>query len=77
MTKQEFIVTLREGIRKLPPEEIVAATEFYEEYFDEVLEAGEKTEEEIAEELGNPKRIGADQSGLRGKAPGRRRVLAG
>ena len=47
MTRQEFIVTLREGIRKLPPEEIVAATEFYEEYFDEVLETGEKTEEEI------------------------------
>ena len=57
MTRQEFIVTLREGIRKLPPEEIVAATEFYEEYFDEVLEAGEKTEEEIVSELGNPKRI--------------------
>ena len=59
MTRQEFIVTLREGIRKLPPEEIVAATEFYEEYFDEVLEAGEKTEEEIVSELGNPKRIAA------------------
>lgn len=57
MTRQEFIVTLREGIRKLPPEEIVAATEFYEEYFDEVLEAGEKTEEEIVSELGNPRRI--------------------
>ena len=49
MTRQEFIVTLREGLRKLPPEEIVAATEFYEEYFDEVLESGEKTEEEILE----------------------------
>ena len=59
MTRQEFIVTLREGIKKLPPEEIVAATEFYEEYFDEVLEAGEKTEEEIIGELGNPKRIAA------------------
>ena len=59
MTRQEFIVSLREGIRKLPPEEIVAATEFYEEYFDEVLETGEKTEEEIIEELGNPKKIAA------------------
>jgi uncharacterized membrane protein len=57
MTRQEFIVTLREGLRKLPPEEIVAATEFYEEYFDEVLESGEKTEEEILDELGSPKRI--------------------
>ena len=59
MTRQEFIVTLREGLRKLPPEEIVAATEFYEEYFDEVLESGEKTEEEILDELGSPKRIAA------------------
>ena len=59
MTRQEFIVTLREGIKKLPPEEIVAATEFFEEYFDETLEAGEKTEEEIIEELGSPKKIAA------------------
>ena len=59
MTRQEFIVTLREGIKKLPPEEIVAATEYFEEYFDETLEAGEKTEEEIIEELGNPKKIAA------------------
>ena len=59
MTRQEFIVALREGLRKLPPEEIVAATEFYEEYFDEVLESGEKTEEEILDELGSPKRIAA------------------
>ena len=59
MTRQEFIVTLREGIKKLPPEEIVAATEYFEEYIDEILEAGEKTEEEIIEELGNPKKIAA------------------
>ena len=59
MTRQEFIITLREGLKKLPPEEIVAATEFYQEYFDEVLESGEKTEEEILDELGNPKRIAA------------------
>ena len=59
MTRQEFIITLRDGLKKLPPEEIVAATEFYEEYFDEVLESGEKTEEEILDELGSPKRIAA------------------
>ena len=59
MTRQEFIVTLREGIKKLPPEEIVAATEYFEEYIDEILEAGEKTEEEIVEELGSPKKIAA------------------
>ena len=59
MTRQEFIITLRDGLKKLPPEEIVAATEFYEEYFEEVLESGEKTEEEILDELGSPKRIAA------------------
>ena len=57
MTRQEFITTLRDGLKKLPPEEIAAATEYYEEYFDEVLESGEKTEAEILAELGSPKRI--------------------
>ena len=59
MTRQEFIITLRSELKKLPPEEIVAATEFFEEYFDEVLESGERTEEEILQELGNPKRVAA------------------
>ncbi|GEM_PF-232918 len=59
MTRQEFITTLRDGLKKLPPEEIAAATEYYEEYFDEVLESGEKTEAEILDELGSPKRIAA------------------
>ena len=31
MTRLEFIQSLRAELRKLPPEEIVAATEFYEE----------------------------------------------
>lgn len=70
MTRQEFITVLRRELRKLPPEEIVAATEFYEEYFDEVLEAlptDGLTEEEIlqkraraeadlVEEIGGPRK---------------------
>ena len=71
MTRQVFIQTLRHELRKLPPEEIVAATEFYEEYFDDVLESLDtsglteeeaqrlrmQTEEERVAELGNPKAI--------------------
>ena len=37
MTRIEFIQALRKELRKLPPEEIVAATEFFEEYFDDAL----------------------------------------
>ena len=73
MTRQEFIQTLRHELRKLPPEEIVAATEFYEEYFDDALESLNtdgmteeeaeqlriRTEADRAAELGNPKTIAA------------------
>ena len=38
MNRQDFIASLRKELSKLPPEEIADATEFYEEYFDEVLE---------------------------------------
>ncbi len=73
MNRQEFIQALRQELRKLPPEEIASATEFYEEYFDEVLESLNTegmTEEEakafllqeeqrLAQELGSPKSIAA------------------
>ena len=69
MTRLEFIQSLRRELRKLPPEEIVAATEFYEEYFDDALEAlntegmteeearrlREDTEARLIEEIGSPK----------------------
>ena len=69
MTRVEFIHNLRRELRKLPPEEIVAATEFYEEYFDEALESldttgmteeeaerlREETEASLIEEIGSPK----------------------
>ena len=71
MNRQEFIQSLRQELRKLPPEEIVAATEFYEEYFDDALEdlniagmseeesqrlRGEK-EEELVAQSGSPKAV--------------------
>lgn len=60
MNRQEFILALRAELKKLPPEEIVAATEFFEEFIDEVLANGEKTEEEIIREIGSPKRVAAE-----------------
>ena len=72
MNRQDFIASLRKELSKLPPEEIADATEFYEEYFDEVLDnldtsgmtedeargAVAKREAELVEELGSPKSIG-------------------
>lgn len=69
MTRTEFIQTLRHELRKLPPEEIVAATEFFEEYFDDALESlaladlseeeaqrlREETEVRLIEEVGSPR----------------------
>ena len=43
MTRKEFIEKLRSEISKLPQEEIDAAIEYYEEYFDE---AGKENEQE-------------------------------
>ncbi|MDO4545702.1 MAG: DUF1700 domain-containing protein [Bacillota bacterium] len=54
MNRKEFIKTLRDGLSKLPEEEIQAAVEYYEEYFDE---AGPEREAEVIKELGNPKKI--------------------
>ncbi len=60
MNRKEFISALERELRKLPAEEREAAVEYFEEYFDEVLAAGNRTEEEICKELGNPKRIAAE-----------------
>jgi len=56
MNKKEFIEKLRRELSKLPPEEIEAATAYYEEYFDEVGEYGEA---DLIEELGSPKKVAA------------------
>ena len=62
MNRQEFILALREELSKLPPEEIVDATQYFEECFDEATdglddEARLAEEERLAAEFGNPKRI--------------------
>lgn len=69
MNRQDFIASLRKELSKLPPEEIADATEFYEEYFDEVLDNIDveglsedeaegkraKAEAELIQEIGSPK----------------------
>lgn len=62
MNRQEFIASLREELSKLPPEEIVEATVYFEEIFEDAtdgLSDEEKSAEEqrLIEEFGNPKRI--------------------
>ena len=64
MNRQEFILALREELAKLPPEEIVDATEYFEECFAEATdgldeEARTAEEERLAAEFGSPKRIAA------------------
>lgn len=54
MTRLEFFTTLREGLHKLPPEEIENAVRYYTEYLDE---AGEENEQKALEELGSPVKI--------------------
>lgn len=56
MNRKEFIDKLRREISKLPQDEIDAAIEYYEEYFDE---AGPENEQEILERLGSPKKVAA------------------
>ncbi len=54
MNRKDFIDALRKEISKLPVEEIDAAVEYYEEYFDE---AGKENEQEVLEQLGSPKKV--------------------
>ena len=54
MNKREFIAKLRAELSKLPAEEVDAAIEYYEEYFDE---AGPEREAEVIRELGSPKKV--------------------
>lgn len=54
MTRNEFMAVLRKELKKLPQEEIDAAVDYYEEYFDE---AGPEMEAQVIEELGSPKKI--------------------
>lgn len=54
MNRNEFIEALRRELRNLPQDEIDAAVEYYEEYFDE---AGPDREQEVLEGLDSPKKI--------------------
>ena len=54
MNRREFIARLKEEISRLPQEEIEAAAEYYEEYFDE---AGADKEQDVLERLGSPKKV--------------------
>ena len=69
MTRSEYIASLRKELRKLPPEEIVAATDFFNEYLDDALESVnteglteeeaehvmKEKEEELVRAFGSPK----------------------
>ncbi len=46
MNREQFIASLRRELKKLPPEEIVAASEYYEEYFDDALAGVEESQAE-------------------------------
>ena len=65
MNKQQFLRTLRQELSKLPMEEIVEATEYFEECFADATEGLDEEarlaeEERLASEFGNPKRIAAE-----------------
>lgn len=64
MNKQQFMDALRSELSQLPPEEIDAAAEYFEECFAEATdglddEKREAEEARLAEEFGNPKRVAA------------------
>lgn len=56
MNRREFIEALRKELSRLSEEEIEAAIEYYEEYFDE---AGPENEQQVIADLGSPKKIAA------------------
>lgn len=56
MNRSEFIKILRRELSKLPQDEIDAAVEYYEEYFDD---AGPDRVDELIQEFGSPKKIAA------------------
>ena len=64
MNREQFISALRKELSKLPPEEVVEATQYFEEIFEDATagmdDAQRLTEEQrLADEFGNPKKIAA------------------
>ncbi|MDQ0157430.1 DUF1700 domain-containing protein [Robertmurraya andreesenii] len=51
MSREEYLKALRRKLKKLPNEEIDAALDFYNEYFEE---AGEENTAEVVAKLGSP-----------------------
>jgi uncharacterized membrane protein len=56
MTREAFIARLREGLRGLPPQTIAETVADYETHFADGVAAG-RSEEEVAEGLGDPGRL--------------------
>lgn len=54
MSREQFISELRLKLARLPQEELEAALEYYQEYFDE---AGPEREAAIIQELGSPAQV--------------------
>lgn len=64
MNREQFISALRKELSKLPPEEVVEATQYFEEIFEDAtagMDDAQRLDEEqrLAEEFGNPKKIAA------------------
>ena len=56
MTKDEFLLSLRENLKGLPKDDIDERISFYEEMINDLIDDG-KTEEEAIEEVGPVKKI--------------------
>ena len=54
MNRKSFIDNLKAELSHMPQNEIDAAVEYYEEYFDE---AGPENEQQVISELGSPKKV--------------------
>ena len=52
MTRKEFMELLKKYLKRLPIEDFDNAIEYFSEYFDE---AGPENEQQVMEELGQPK----------------------
>ena len=52
MTRKEYMEQLRKYLKRLPKEDYDNAIEYFSEYFDE---AGPENEQQVMEELGEPK----------------------
>lgn len=61
MNRADFVSLLRKELKKLPPDEIESAVEYFEEYFEEATaKDGGMTEGEIVSELGSPRRVASE-----------------